>query len=178
MLEDTGRALSAIQLQDSIIGVLDVPSGSAAGRIPRFFRCHFGLIEGFSGQGDLPQEAFTEATVDVFGNVAETTNAILSLSLPLGTRVLLTVLKKLYAQRGSGRRESALYRGLDTRARQLVDGVLRLLRREGFAIRCRQADEAIWLPSKSSDARRRVLSLLAAPTTSADPLIAQSRDLD
>jgi hypothetical protein len=178
ILEDKDRTLSGIQLQDSIIGVLDAPSGAPASRTPRFFRCHFGLVEGFSGHADLPHEAFSEVTVDTFGNVAETTNAILSLSLPLGTRVLLTVLKKLYAQRGSGRRESALYRGLDARARQLVDGVLHLLRREGFAIKCRQAEDVVWLPSKSSGARRRVLSLLAAPTTSVDPLIVQSHDLD
>jgi hypothetical protein len=177
-LGGASRTLSAVQFQDSIIGVLDVPSGTPVASIPRFFRCFFGLVEGFSGRADLPQEIFVEPTVDTFGNVAETTNAILSLSLPLGTRVLLTVLRKLYAQRGSGRRESALYRGLDERARQLVDGVLHLLRREGFAIRCRQADEVIWLPSKSSDLRRRALSLLAAPTTSPDPLIGQSRDVD
>ena len=176
-LGDSGGTLSSVQLQDSVNGTLDVPAGSSTGRIPHFFRCHFGLIEGFSGYGDLPKECFDQVTVDVFGNAAETTNAILSLSLPLGTRVLLTILKKLYAQRGSGRRESALYRGLDVRARQLVDDVLHLLRREGFTVRCRQADETIWLPTKSSDMRRRALSLLAAPTTSNDPLIAQTRNL-
>jgi hypothetical protein len=176
-LEVTG-SLSRVQFQDSIIGVLDVSSGLPLTQVPRFLRCHFGLVESFSGLADLPKENFVDVTVDNFENIAETTNAILSLTLPLGTRVLLTVLKKLFAQRGSGRRESGLYRGLDPRARQLVDAVLRLLSREGFAIKTRRADEVIWLPSKASDIRRRVLSLLAAPTTSADSLIAQSRDLE
>ncbi len=177
LLDGTGL-LNKVQFQDTIVGVLSVPSGSPVSNIPRFLRCHVGSVEGFSGLGDLPKENFVDVTVDNFENIAETTDAILSLSLPLGTRVLLTVLRKMFAQRGSGRRESGLYRGLDPRARQLVDAVLRLLSREGFAIKCRRADEVIWLPAKSSDIRRRALSILAAPTTSNDHLISQSRDLD
>ena len=84
------------------------------------------------------------------GNVADAPDASLALSLPLGTRELLTILRKLYARRGSGRRESALYRGLDPRAQQLVEDVLRSLRREGFAIKSKQAEQAIWLPSHIS----------------------------
>lgn len=178
LVEGSDQQLHAVQFQNSIIGVLEVSSGLSSTKIPRFLRCHFGLIEGFSGEKDLPPEVFAEVTIDSFENTAQTTNAILSLALPLGTRVLLTILKKLYAQRGSGRRDSALYRGLDTRAQEIVPGVLNLLRREGIVVKNRQAEQIIWRPSKSPDARRRVLSLMAAPTSSADPLLAQSRDLD
>ena len=178
VIEDAEQDLKAVQFQNSIIGMLEVSSGLAPTKMPRFSRCHFGLVEGFAGESDLPEQVFVEVTIDSFENAAQTTNAILSLSLPLGTRVLLTILKKLYAQRGSGRRESALYRGLDPRAQQLVPQVLNLLRREGFVVRGRQGDDVVWLPSKSSDARRRVLSLMAAPSSSADPLLTHSRDLD
>jgi hypothetical protein len=178
LLENSEQDLNAIHFQNSIIGVLEVSPGLAWNKTPRFSRCHFGLVGGFAGQTDLPDQVFADVTIDSFENTAQTTNAILSLSLPLGTRVLLTILKKLYAQRGSGRRESALYRGLDPRARQLVPEVLKLLRGDGFVVKSRLGEEAVWLPSKSSDARRRVLSLMAAPTSSADPLLAKSRDLD
>ena len=178
LLEHSDQALESVQFQNSVIGLLETSSRLPSSGIPRFLRCHFGLIEGFSGERDLPPEAFTEVTVDSFENVAQTTDAILSLSLSLGTRVLLTILRKLYARRGSGRRESSLYRGLDARAQQLVPEVLRLLRREGFIVKSRQGEETIWLPSKSSEARRRVLSVIAAPTSSADSLLTQSRNLD
>ena len=46
----------------------------------------------------------------------------------LGVRVCLTVLKKLYEQRGAGRKENALHRGLDGHARRLVPDVLQSFR--------------------------------------------------
>src|SRR5207245_1995834 len=103
--------------------------------------------------------------------------AILSLSLPLGTRVLLTALKKLYAQSGSGRRESAFIKGLDLRAQQLVPDALALLRKRGFVTRTQQRGQIVWLPTKSSDIRTRALALLASPHLSSDALVVESRDL-
>lgn len=178
VLEQPSGDYNRVEFQDSIFGRLDLSPEATATQLPRFVRCHFGLVEGFTGYRDLPGAAFSEVTVDAFENPAHTTNAILSLLLPLGTRVLLTILRKLYAQRGSGRRESALYRGLDVRARQLVPQILNLLRREGFATRNRQGDQVVWLPTKSSDSRRRALSILSAPSSSPDPLMKQSRELD
>ncbi len=169
---------SQIEFQDSIFGRLDLSAEIPMKQLPRFIRCHFGLIEGFTGIRDLPDETFLDVTVDAFENPAHTTNAILSLSIPLGTRVLLTVLKKLYAQRGSGRRESALYRGLDVRAQQLIPKILTLLRQEDFVMKNRQSDQVVWLPTKSSEARRRALSILAEPSSSSDSLLKQSRELD
>jgi hypothetical protein len=167
-----------IEFQDSVIGRLELTADVPHCHLPRFVRCHFGVIEGFTGHSDLPSGNFFDASVDAFENPAQTTNAILSLSLPLGTRVLLTVLKKLYAQRGSGRRETALFRGLDARAQQLVPPVIALLRREGFVTKTTQSGQTVWLPTKSSDARRRALSILASPSSSSEALLVQSRELD
>jgi hypothetical protein len=176
-LEQSQTDLARVEFQDSVFGSLSVSADFPIDHTPRFVRCHFGLVEGFTGLRDLPTKVFLDVTADDFDNPAHTTNAILSLALPLATRVLLTVVRKLYAQRGSGRRESALYRGLDARAQQLVPEVLDLLRREGFAIRSRQGDQPVWLPARSSDARRRALSILAAPNASTDPLVGHSRNL-
>lgn len=177
LLDPLGQDLSAIHLQDCIVGRLEMPPEPVLTHHPRFLRCYFGLVEGRTGAKDMPSDVFTDCIFDVFENPAETTNAILGLALPLGTKVLLTILKKLYAQRGSGRRETALYRGLDARGRELVPEAIDLLRKHGFTVRSRQAEETVWLPSKPSTFRRRALSILAAPSTSNDELLIESRTL-
>ena len=167
--------LSGIEFQDCIFGHLEY--GVEAEKSPRFVRCYFGLLEGRAGLRDLPESIFVEATVEAFENPAQTTNAILGLELPLGTRVMLTILKKLYAQSGSGRRESAFIKGLDPRAQQVVPAALSVLRKRGFATRTKQGDQIVWLPTKSSAVRKRALGMLAGPHTSDDPLIAESENI-
>jgi hypothetical protein len=177
-LDDIAIDLNAVEFQDCIFGVLELASDIPASHLPRFTRCYIARCEGRTGEADLPHAAFVECTFDEFENTARTTNAILSLAIPLSTRVMLTVLKKLYAQSGNGRKESALFRGLDLRAQQIVPEVLQLLKREGLATRSRQNDDAIWLPVRGGDARRRVLRMLAAPAASNDPALAGSRQLE
>ncbi len=75
-------------------------------------------------------------------------------------RVALTILKKPYAQRGTGRKESALYRGLDERHRALVPQVLRAIEAGGLAVRTRIGNQVIYLPTKW---RRVVSSRVARP---------------
>lgn len=175
--DEASAKLGSVEIQYSIIGVLDLTEGVQEEHLPRFVRCHFGSVRGISSQNELPSSLFLEITVDEFEGPTQTTAGLLSLSLPLGLRVLLTVLKKLFAQRGAGRKESALYRGLDNRAKQLVPAILEILRRENFAMKTRQGDETVWLPVRSSEARRRALSILAAPGISSDRLVVHAREL-
>ena len=177
ILDDAVGSLGRVEFQDCIIGVLGLPPEVPEGVVPWFVRCHFGLVEGRTGPTDLPPARFLECTFDEFNASARTTNAILALALPLGAKVVLTILKKLYVQKGSGRKESALYRGLDARARQLVGEALILLRREGFAVRSRSGEEVVWIPTRTGDSRRRALAMLAAPSASDDPLLAESRQI-
>lgn len=168
---------SRLQFQDCACATLDLPTRMTTDRLPHFVRCFFAMVEGRTGYADLPKDSFEDCEVDTFENPGETTNAILALSLPLGTKVILTILKKLYAQRGSGRRDSALYRGLDARAQNIVPDALQLLSREGFAIKTKQGAQVVWVPVKSSEVRRRALTMLTSPNASQDSLIAMSRDL-
>jgi len=90
-----------------------------------------------------------------------TTSGIMGLSLPLAVRVALTVLKKVYLQAGSGRKESALRRGLDDRARNLVTPVLAALQAEGLVLRRIHKGETIWHPDRSAMPRiQRILEQL------------------
>jgi len=88
---------------------------------------------------------------------------------------MLSILKKLYAQRGAARKENALYRGLDQRERALVPRILDLLEREGLAAPGRSGGTVLWVPTRPSTAR--VLAMLTAPTTCSDPLMVTVRRL-
>jgi hypothetical protein len=171
VLEDVQIDWRPIHFQDCIVGHLDLSTATDIELGPRFSNCYCGLVTGRTGGGDMPSEVFSNCVFDAFDNTAQTTKDILLLDLPLSTKVLLTILKKLYAQRGSGRRESALYRGLEARSRELVPDCLNLLRRHGFVMRTRQREHVVWLPTKTSEFRRRALSILAAPNVSSDPLL-------
>lgn len=179
LVVDTGAwDLRKVEFQDALFTSFELGNSVDINRLPRFVRCYFGTIEGRAGVEDLPSSTFVDCVIDSFNNTAQTTNAILQLGLPLGTKVLLTVLKKLYAQSGSGRRESALLRGLDHRAQSLVPEVMGILRREGFVTRAKMGEQVVWLPTRSADTVQRALRILAAPHNCADILLHQSGALD
>lgn len=174
-LEDTGSDLSKVAFQGCVIRVLHLEA-TTADRLPRFKSCLLGRVVGAKDPKGLPHGVFDDAcSFEAFEASAATTSGILALNeLPLGARVALTVLKKLYVQRGAGRRDGALYRGLDQRAQRYVPEVLGLLQREQLAIKSRQGTQVVWLPERSSTGRVR--KMLASPAGSADPLIQAVRN--
>jgi hypothetical protein len=117
--------------------------------LPRFENCYIEELAGRSSRKDLPPSVFDNTCeFTKFLDAPSTTDAIVEMDLPLGARVLLTVLKKIYLQSGSGRKENALHRGLDHHARRLVAPVLRLLQTEGLISKYRRGglDMSIWVP--------------------------------
>jgi hypothetical protein len=149
-----------------------------AEHLPRFAACYVDEIDGRSSARDLPKGVFDEdCTFDRFSEAPETTNAIREMDLPLGARVLLTVLKKLYLQRGSGRKENALHRGLDHHSRRLVPAVLSLLQHEGLAWSYRRAglEMPIWTPDRAHMAR--VAKIVTSPHNCKDPLLEKAANL-
>jgi hypothetical protein len=145
-------------------------------RLPRFHECYFTRIEGRAGFDDLPTGVFdTKCQVEAFGHTVENPSSILELDLPIGVRVLLTVLRKLYLQHGTGRRENALFRGLDQGARQYVNPILDVLSKYGLATRTRSHDQTHWLPVRKE--AMRVNRIIAAPNTPGDAALEECRAL-
>jgi AraC-like DNA-binding protein len=178
LLSEGSGNITRVEFQDCIVSHLEMDYQVNAEQIPMFRRCYFTSVEGRTGERDLPSSKFIECVFDEFEDEAQTTNALLDLSLPLGTKVLLTVLKKLYAQRGKGRRESALFRGLDHRAQRHIPTIISLLKREGFISKAHLGNQTVWLPTKGADTKKRALRILAAPNTVSDPLLESSAMLD
>ena len=168
--------LSRVRFRDCFFFRIEVDSSVDSSKIPRFQECFIEELEGRVSTADLPKGKFDSGCIiDRFVKTAETTADVLTLDLPMGTRVCLTILKKLYEQSGSGRRENALHRGLDNRARRYVSDVLRLLQSEKLALPDKSRGTTIWRPDRSQ--RARVGRMMAAPTTENDPILIQSGKL-
>ena len=167
-IECSSRAgiASRLEFHECFFRRVGIDTDVIGGSLPRFKGCFIEEIDGRVSRHDLPAGVFdSDCIIESFSASAGTTDAVLSLELPLGTRVVLTILKKLYQQRGSGRRENALLRGLDDRARRCVPEALRLLQREGLAAPCKRGEDTIWIPDRGS--MRRVGRIIAAPTAHA-----------
>ena len=168
---------STISFRDCLFQRLEIDGSAEAALLPRFYGSYVGILDGRVSQADLPKEVFDNACVfESFGGSSQNTAAILRLPLSTGPKVLLTVLKKLYLQPGAGRKQSALVRGLDHRARMLVPDVLDLLVREGLTVKSTVGEEAVWLPTRSEAGR--VHRLLSSPVESNDRLLGQADSIN
>ena len=169
---DTKADMSKIQFRDCFFQRVEIDPDADTNRLPTFSESIIEELDGRISYKDLPKAIFDEKChIDTFSASAETTAAVLSLGLPLGVKVCVSILKKLYEQRGAGRKENALHRGLDNHARRLVPDVLRVLQSEGLAAPDRSRGAVIWRPDRSS--RTRVGRMISAPATDKDAVLRQ-----
>lgn len=161
---------SRIEYRNCFFQRLDCGTADQEDRMPSFSECFVDEFEGRVSAEDLPKDKFDDSChIERFNTAAETTAQVLRLEIPMGTRVCVTVLKKLYEQSGAGRRENALYRGLDGRTRRLVPKVLNILQAEGFVLRDTSRNNVIWRPARSH--RERAARIIAAPIAADDPVL-------
>lgn len=172
----TASTSERVTFQDCLINRLEIDSDVPDTAFPNFVRCCFGSVDGRISAKDLPPTRFSECEFEAFELEVGTTNLVLELDVPLGVRVLITVLKKLFERRGSGRKANALSRGLDHRARRVVPSVLKLLQGDGIAVPVKRGGSTIWIADRAS--RKRVAKIVSAPSTSEDPLVCAVRMFD
>ena len=167
---------SNIQFRDCFFLRVEIDPTADVSKIPSFHQCYIEELAGRVSRIDVPQEKIDDTSeIERFSETVETTAAVLTLDLPLGIRVCLTILKKLYEQSGTARKENALHRGLDSHARRLVPDVLRVLQSEGLAFQDRVRGTTLWRPDRSK--RARVGKIIAAPSLSDDFVLQQCGDL-
>jgi hypothetical protein len=169
---------SKLTFRDCYFSRLELDPDVSVSYLPHFESCFFVQVDGRASKSDLPKRAFDETCeFDKFSDAPETTDAISAMDLPLGEKVLLTILKKVFIQSGSGRKENALLRGLDHNARRLVPDILRLLQAEGLInpYRRRGLDMTIWVPDRSKKAR--VARIIDSPRTCNDLLLREAEKI-
>ena len=132
-----------------------------------FRKCMIDRVEGVAASRELPA-MFDNCEVVEFDNT-QTNTAIMRSDLTPSVKVLLTIIRKLFLQRGSGRVESALYRGLDERYTRYVETILQHLDSSGIIFSHPSPRGTIWHGNRAE--RARMLRILEKPTTSDDELL-------
>ena len=171
-LTSEGPSLMNVNFRECMFERLYVEPMLDCYQLPVFDTCYIVSLEGRSSDSDLPQGKFSDCDIDEFSDAPTSNTSIQKSELPLDIRVAISILKKLYLQAGSGRQESALYRGLDHHGRQAVPKVLTTLVRHELAHKSTlttSSGDTIWRPTASETARAR--RIISAPSTCADPII-------
>lgn len=162
--------LSRVVFQDCFFSLLEIDASLDDSRLPSFRSCYIDWLDGRVSADDLPKGKFdAKCIIERYVGTTDTTADVLMLDLPLGARVCIAVLKKVYEQRGAGRRENALFRGMDHQARRLVPEVLHVLNSEGLLVPDRSRAMTIWRGNGAC--RTRVGQMIAAPNAIEDPAI-------
>ena len=133
----------------------------------KFVQCQILRLEGFSRLPELP-EVFDRCEVEEFDD-RHTNAAIIRSELQDTTKVLLVIIRKLFLQRGRGRMESALPRGLNESLQAYVNPVRDLLASEGIVYSHTTNRGTIWHGNRQF--RSRMLKILEHPTNPDEPLI-------
>jgi hypothetical protein len=169
--------LSKIMFKECAFQQIEIDSEIKPEYCPKFKICLIGTIIGRVSKHDLPGDVFdNQCEFEEFSEEMTTTKEILDSSLPIPLKVALSILKKLYLQAGSGRRQSALFRGLDHREKRYVENTLSILRQEGLVFESEASSEPIWLPVRRNYSRVR--QIISAPISSQDPIIRKLNDMN
>ena len=164
-------SLSNLELQWCGIGTVNVADSHPTGI--RLYKCMIDRIIGIADSKGLPGW-ISECDIGEF-DCLHTNAAIMRLQTPLPVRVLLTILRKLFLQRGRARKESAFFRGLEPGATRYVKPVLEIIRKSGFAFPIPLGDGVIWHPNR--EIQSRVNQMVATLGTNHDPVVLQATRL-
>ncbi len=173
---DSNRTdLSNVAFIDCYFNSVEIDSNITSASCPFFQECLIQELDGRTSYSDLPKDRFQELYVERFLSSTGTTSAALDLHIPTGARVLVTILKKLFIQSMSGRKESALFRGLDAEHQAKVNPILSLLQSHALVTKIDRPGEPIWIPTRRHKAR--VLSVISSPSASTDPVMLAAKKL-
>lgn len=173
---DNARAdLVNVTFVECYFNSIEIDAEVTADCCPNFSGCLIQELDGRISAKDLPTDRFIDTYVEAYLSSVGTNSATLDLNIPPGARVLVTILKKLFVQSLSGRKENALYRGLDSGHQAKVSAVLSLLKSHLLVSKSERAGDPIWIPVRRL--RSRVLSIIASPSTSSDAVIEAARKL-
>jgi NACHT domain len=158
--------LSRTQIRGSIVTELDLSQVDDQAGCPTFDQCLIGHVSGVSAIPSALRGNFRDTEIDSFDDETSTTQGLLALEgLPMNHRVALSILNKVYAKRGAGRKDSALRRGLPASDWGYVEPAAASLLSAGLLHANSHGNVTVYLPVRSR--RAEVLGLLEAPTAKA-----------
>ncbi len=127
-------------------------------------------------QGVRPQQ-WDKVNIEKYSDEAIVSSKILKYGdMPQSIRVLITILKKLFLQKGSARQESAFYRGALTQSQKaIIPDILRILKKHNFIYNDVTADRRLWKPNRSYS--NIVNKIIANPLDEVHPMLKEIKDL-
>jgi len=167
--------LSNVTFSNCSIRHLQIDPSAISASTPNFQSCIIEELDGRVSMKDLPQGRFNDCLIESFADDVKTNSAVFKTEAPVGVKVLLSILKKLFIQSLSGREEGAFSRGVDAASVPVVPEVLATLKSLNFAVRSERRSDKVWLPTRRK--KREVLEILSAPMTSQHPLVVACRKL-
>lgn len=174
-VDKDGAALERVTFAGCIVERLSIAEDAEVVSFPTFRDCLIQEVEGRISEEELPKTKFFGCLFESFSEQGLTVNSVLELKIPVGAKVLITVLKKLFVQSLGGRKENALYRGLDTEHQSKVGEIIELLLSHGMVTNSGRSGETIWIPVRRQTAR--ALDIIASPSGSKDKLMVEARKI-
>jgi hypothetical protein len=158
-------SVSNLRVSHSLIQELIVPAIPPVG--VEFEKCQIGKVFGITDRGAIPNWLKPSEVEEM--ESAANVSRIKSMNLEPQLRVMVTILKKVFLQKGSARQEDALLRGLGQIDRHgAAEEILRILKREGL-IKVAPGDHGnLYIPERRHmDRIRKIVGELG---TSKDPI--------
>ena len=171
-LDLSNCCLHDITLDNCEIRVLIPPPQLPDGLVIR--DCIIWKVQGISNPGILP-EWIVGCEIEEYDQTPTNASILLDSDLRMGHRVLLTILRKLYLQRGAGRGENSLTRGLPSGSRELATRILESMKSMGFTDPVTLRGYRIWYPDRSRSGE--VLEILNDYARSIHPLVEKAREM-
>lgn len=151
--------LSWIWFNDCIIESLHIPRSIDIQSSPRFQSCSVMRLTGIPMSEALVGTVFHDTKIDEAEKTSFTTSGILAdTSVTTAAKIAMTILKKGYAQTGSGRRIESLYRGVGKENQSQARRLTRDLVRAGYFKQVKSGTQQLAIPVRSKKAE--VMDLL------------------
>lgn len=165
VLDCSGIRLENLYIEHSLIERLII-SGTQVNSAS-LFSCTCLIVEGISSESGRP-EWLRDCKIDKFSSVA-TTSRIRAAKLDPAQKVLVTILRKVFFQKGSGRKEEALTRGLGRLVKpSITSNIIRRLTTENILSETEGDEGTVYVPNRAQT--HRVGKMIAELTFSTDPI--------
>ncbi|QYF96790.1 NACHT domain-containing NTPase [Microbacterium sp. PAMC21962] len=151
----------ASTIRDSVIERLDVGGLDETSAVPYFQQDLVGLLDGASILPKWLEPRFSDCEIDRFSIATQTTAGIMQLGIDRDSRIALSILKKVFGQRGSARKEGALSRGLGLAERPFVPKVIEELVSQGWLQKSSSGNNVLYVGVK--ERRKDALHALESP---------------
>lgn len=161
-----GKEVRRLSIADSIIDKLDLTNAKFSSTV-RIEKCILSEVHGISSRQSIPKQV-VDCEVCRFEMLA-TTTLIKRARLSESQKLFVEMLRKIFFQPGSGRKEAALLRGMGVSAnKQMGRKILNKLMDEGLVTRIKGDEGHVYVPVRSK--AKRIEKMLTDLTLSSDPL--------